>query len=99
MVYQLRAAKEVINLPRIATLVVEMVSPWNKNTGPTRIEAHVMVSANQEVPVRAAEYSAWRRGRVGFEKLLDTVDALDFVMARRFIRYAAEHRLHVTRIN
>jgi len=99
MAYLLRAGKQTINLPRISTLVVEMVSPWNKNSGPTLIEARVMKAAHKELPTRATDYGRFRHTNPDVDRLCESVEALDFVLARRFIRYVAENNLHVTRIN
>ncbi|MNU19530.1 hypothetical protein D3C71_77590 [compost metagenome] len=99
MAYLLKAGKETISIPRISTLVVEMVSPWNKHAGPTRIETRVMKEAHKDLPVRVVDYGRYRNTRVGMDRLCERVDALDFVIARRFIRYVAENGLVVTRIN
>lgn len=99
MAYLLKAGKETISIPRISTLVVEMVSPWNKHAGPTRIESRVMKEAHKDLPTRIVDYGRYRRSNPNLDRLCETVDALDFVIARRFIRYVAENGLTVTRIN
>jgi hypothetical protein len=98
MAFQLRAGKEIINVPRVCDLVIEMVSAWNKQGARQRIEWQVCQEADKDVPSRLENYAKWRGWKEGIE-LTRNFDALDFVLARRFVRYAAENKIHVTRIN
>lgn len=100
MSLQLKAGRELQISDRVCHLIMEMLSPWYKyerHQYSLCIDPLFVQRAHKELPINAAEYAKWREREQNNVKLAGSFDSLDFVLARRFIRTAAENRKVIER--
>lgn len=100
MTLQLKAGPELMITTRVCHLILEMLSPWykyNDREGSLAVDPLFVQRAHKDLPVNAGEYELWRKRENNNVTLAGVFDHLDFVIARRFIRMAAENRRAIKR--
>lgn len=100
MTLQLKAGPELLIASRVCHLILEMLSPWykyNDRDAILAIDPLFVQRAHKDLPVNAGEYELYRVRPNNNVTLAGVFDRLDFVIARRFIRMAAENRRAIKR--